>query len=615
MEAMETMLSACPERAIDGQHIWIDSKIGLGHQHFWITPEEQGERQPLVDQATGCAITADVRLDNREELSAQLGLASREAQRMSDAELILQAYLRWGDECVERLLGDFAFAIWDGQRGCLFCARDPLGARSIAYYEDQEVAIVATDIEAILAHPSVTPKINETKIADFLAGVYHYPDESCYVGVRYCLAGQCLSFSAAGSRSWKYWELKPDQPIRYRYDHEYVEHFEALLADAVRCHMRAVGPVGISLSGGLDSPTLAAIATELLPASPARQEHLHSFSYVFDELVDCDEREYIQPVVACLGLDSTCVVSDDKWTLKDLPDWPVDRATVFSDSFLWLLEGVMAAAEHKGCHVLLAGHYGDSLFTGSRFWAVDLLRDKRYAELVATLAAHRTGISWRSHILDAGLRHALPLPVRNAYRRLRPHLHLQYHDVLNPDFAARTAIGDRSRDPERYLRGRLGTRTWSRLRSLTINLTTDRLVEIQKYYNRHGLELSNPYLDRRLAEFVLNVPAYLLGGPGRNRWLLRRVARRRLPPTVASRKSKTSFESLHRKGMRMEDERIQQLVQDALVVEFGYVRAEWIESQYSHEEGWRDFTTSNEAWLCICLELWLRKVSAVGVAL
>ena len=301
---------------------------------------------------------ADVRLDNREELAAQLGIHMGEAHRLSDAQLIMRAYVRWGTACVGQLLGEYTFAIWDRQAAHLFCARDPLGVRSIAYYEDSQVVVVATDVEATLEHPSVTAEINETAVADFLACIYHFPDETYYKSILRCPAGHCLLFSLTGSRTWQHWQLSTELPISYRRDQEFVEHFDALLVEAVRCRLRTSGPVGISLSGGLDSPSLAAIAAELLPASNAQQERLLSFSYVFDELTECDEREYIIPVVEKLGLDANYVVSDNQWTLKDLSSWPVDRAMVAADPSRVAARRDHGGGASTGMHVAAGGPLG-----------------------------------------------------------------------------------------------------------------------------------------------------------------------------------------------------------------------------------------------------------------
>lgn len=178
----------------------------------------------------------------------------------------------------------------------------------------------------------------------------------------------------------RYWDIDPQTRIRYRDDREYTDHFLDLLTDATCCRIRSIGPVGLSLSGGLDSTLLAALATGLLPESNLPQRRLKTFSYVFDELKSCDERAYIQPVVDHLGLAAASTPCDDKWALKDLARWPMERDTIWNDAYSWLVVAVAEAARSAGCRVLLSGQYGEVLFLGGHYWAAELIRAGRWRE-------------------------------------------------------------------------------------------------------------------------------------------------------------------------------------------------------------------------------------------
>ena len=130
---IQAIAASLERRGPDGTHCWNGGPIALGHTLLATTPEALTEVLPLTDPQTGCTITADVRLDNREELIASLGMAS-ETRTIGDGELILRAYLHWGEACPEQLLGDFAFAIWDPRSNQLFCARDHMGMRPLIYH-------------------------------------------------------------------------------------------------------------------------------------------------------------------------------------------------------------------------------------------------------------------------------------------------------------------------------------------------------------------------------------------------------------------------------------------------------------------------------------------------
>ena len=299
---------------------------------------------------------ADARIDNREELIRALA-GEGLPPNPTDADLILAAYRRWREACPERLLGDFVFAVWDAADQKLFLARDALGGRSLATTSTAGDACSPPRWARFSTFPG-SARINEDKVADHLASLAR-TDETLFESIHYCPPAHAVVVSAAGVRKRRYWDVDPAARIRYRDDREYAEHFLELLTSATRCRMRSVGPVGLSLSGGLDSTCWRRWRRSCCRRTGLAQERLKSFSYVFDELKSCDEREYIQPVVDRLGLDATYLPGDDKWTLKDLASWPVERDYIWSDPYVLLPAAVAAAARDAGCRVLLNGHFGD----------------------------------------------------------------------------------------------------------------------------------------------------------------------------------------------------------------------------------------------------------------
>jgi asparagine synthase (glutamine-hydrolysing) len=165
---LQSMTAMLERRGPGGTGHWHEGPVGLGHTLLATTPESLFEHQPFRHSATGCVITADVRLDNRAELLAALNLSSR-AAATGDAELILLAYLEWSDRCLDRLLGDFAFAIWDPRHKKLLCARDHFGMRPFYYHHaPREGFRFASDARAILVLPQVPYQVSQGRIADFL---------------------------------------------------------------------------------------------------------------------------------------------------------------------------------------------------------------------------------------------------------------------------------------------------------------------------------------------------------------------------------------------------------------------------------------------------------------
>lgn len=600
--SLRAMLAVRPERGPDGVDLWCKGPVALGRGHFWITAQEWGERQPLVDN--GLALVADARLDNRAELAQLLAIDPAGLPRISDGELILRAYDRWAERCVEHLLGDFVFALWDDRRQQMLVARDPLGVHLVAYTADHRHFLVASELGALLTHPAVAARVDDNRVASFLANTGAQPEDSFLQGLRYLAPAHALTVSADDLTVWRYWDIDPARTIRYRSDAEYAGHYLDLLNTAVADRLHTPGAIGVSMSGGLDSTAVAALAAQqLAAAAPARR--LHTYSYAFDELASCDEREYIRPVVERFDLDANYLICDDKWALKDLDQWPLSRDYVLADPFALLPATVMKAAGESGTRLLLTGYFGDVLFTGGHYWALDLLRAGRLGRLTRTTLANRRTIRWGESFGEYGLRRLIPTGASRAYRRLRPRSPARTLPGISP------ALLDRTDLAERYALDQPPSSdwppgAWQRYKSIfhTVNSQGPGVVRYQ--YNQNGLEIAIPYYDRRLVEFVMAVPAYILGGPDADRLLHREAMRGILPETVRLRRTPTSFAPLMLVGLQDKEwATIQSLLRKPLIVERGYIDRSWLAERLQH--GFDLSPESGLLWRSLSLELWLRR--------
>lgn len=600
---LRRMTAAAAYRGPDGVRHWVDANAALAHQAFHVTPESVRERQPLASGDGRFAFVADARIDNRDELIRALGDEGPTAQS-TDADLILAAWRRWGEACAERLLGDFVFAVWDRAEQQLVLARDALGGRSLCYFHDGRRCLFASEVNQILEVPGVAPRISEDKIADYLACLNHDDEGTLFESIRYCPPAHVVTLSTAGARKRRYWDVDPGRRIRYRDDREYAEHFLELVTAATRCRMRSIGPVGISLSGGLDSTLLAAVATRVLPEAALPQPRLKSFSYVFDELASCDEREYIRPVVDHLGLDATFVRGDDQWPLKGFPRWPVARDALWADPYALLPAAVAVAARDAGCRVLLDGHFGDVLFLGGCYWAADLLHDGRWRELGRALREHGRQIRWRSDLVDHGLRQLAPVRFKRLLRRLKPRASPGRGRCLHPALAQRIRVRARAADDSRAWRfGAPGQ--WVRLTALTDSSWAEGTGESRRYYNGQRMEVESPYCDRRMVEFVMALPADQLGRPWRSRWVQRNAMANLLPAAIGERTAKTDFDALMRRGLfEREIAAVRRILSDARCVRWNFVRRDWLDRALAEPA----FAAANSyrLWVIISLELWLR---------
>ena len=260
------VLTLLERRGPDGTRHWKEGGVALGHTLLATTPEALVEKLPLTDLTSGCTITADVRLDNRETLMAELGL-TREARTIGDGELILRAYLKWAEDCPKQLLGDFAFAIWDPRAQKLFCARDHMGMRQFNYcHVPGELFTFATEDTALLAVDRVPKTLNEDRIADLIVDLECVNTTSTFFAhVHRLPAAHTLVVEASRYIIRRYWTLRPPTPLRLASDDLYAAAFLKIFTEAVRCRLRSAGGVGAMLSGGLDSSSIVPWLPGFLP--------------------------------------------------------------------------------------------------------------------------------------------------------------------------------------------------------------------------------------------------------------------------------------------------------------------------------------------------------------
>jgi asparagine synthase (glutamine-hydrolysing) len=282
-------------RGPDKQEVHILGNVGFGHTMLRTGPDSLGERQPCtLDGHTW--IAAHCRVDAREDLIGKLAAhGRRELSGATDPELILHAYAVWGTDCVDHLLGDFAFAIWDARERRFFCGRDHLGIKLFYYARVGNCLIFSNTLNSLRLHPAVSDRLNDRTIGDFLLfGLNQDQTTTSFQDIQRLPPGHTLVLSDSGLRTGKYWTLPIEQPLRYRRSEDYVEHFLDLLRTVVKDRVRT-DKVAVLMSGGLDSSGLAAIAKE----SGAQ---VYAATAVFDRLIPDRERHYAGAVAAHLGI-------------------------------------------------------------------------------------------------------------------------------------------------------------------------------------------------------------------------------------------------------------------------------------------------------------------------
>jgi asparagine synthase (glutamine-hydrolysing) len=296
---LQSLVDFLAYRGPDAQESWVGTSIGLGHTLLRTTRESFADRQPAGLEGRYW-ITADARLDGRGELLTKLGLSDR-GPSLPDSALILRAYAKWGPECVGHLRGDFSFAIWDAPAKQLFCARDQFGIKPFYYASSGSVMIFSNTLDCIRRHPAVSGRLNDLAIADFLLfDMIREPAATSFADIQRLLPGHTLVCGQGGISVRRYWVLPVSAPIHHKRPRECVEQFQELLDQAVADRVRT-NNVGVLMSGGLDSPTVAASAQRIL-ARDGSAAGLCAYTEVFDSLIPDEERRYAGLVAEALKI-------------------------------------------------------------------------------------------------------------------------------------------------------------------------------------------------------------------------------------------------------------------------------------------------------------------------
>jgi asparagine synthase (glutamine-hydrolysing) len=539
-EQVTSMSARLAHRGRDGAGAWSDGPIALAHRLLHTTAESLTERQPLVSQDGSVVLVADARIDNRDELRAALGVAAAEAATWSDAAWILPAYERWGEGAPEHLLGDFAFALWDARRRVLVCARDQVGVKPFYYYHSPgRLFAFASEIKGLLALAHVPCRLNEVRVADYLASLLEDQEVTFYDGILRLPAAHRLIAGHAGLRIERYWSLDPARTLHLGSDADYAAAFRETFTDAVRCRLRSALPLGAMLSGGLDSSSVVCVARQLQHGAAP----LHTFSVRFSEPA-CDERAYIDALLAGGGLEPHDIDGASLNPLAELDRLLAAHDEPFYAPNLFLHEAIYRAAARTGTRVLLDGLDGDSTVSHGLGSLHELARTGRWLRLAREVrafglrAGKRPRDVWRSQILVP----FAPAAVRRAWARLRGKRSPGgIPALLHPDFARRIGLARRLAAASAHWPIPWRSERAEHHARLTTGVIPFALEIADASSATHGLEPRYPFFDRRLMELCLAFPSDQKLRDGWSRLVLRNAMEGILPPIVQWRGGKGSL--------------------------------------------------------------------------
>jgi asparagine synthase (glutamine-hydrolysing) len=536
IETVERMAAELDHRGPDGEGSFHGEGVAFGFRRLAIIDLSDAGRQPFASEDGHLQLVHNGEVYNYRELRAELEAKGHRFRSATDTEVILAAYREWGDACVERFNGMWAFALWDGKRRRLFCSRDRFGVKPFYYRFADGRFVFASELKAFRADPGASVEPNLRAVRDYVEqGYVDHTAESFFDGIVKLPPAHSLTFDENGVRLRRYWKLEPQDAPRG----DAAESVRALFLDAIRLRLRSDVPIGTCLSGGIDSSAIACavdylLRTEAENAKPVG-ERQRTFTAFFDER-GFDERPYARAVVERTKASPHWVSFTGDELVENLPSIVESQDEPFGSTSIVAQWYVMREARGAGLKVMLDGQGADEILAGYHgyfgpFFA-DLLLRGRVGRLRRELGAYRS--LHGAGVGETAVALARPF-VPERVRWLARARARGGGTLLHPRLRGLAPTAERNGAPYRD-RFR---------RQLHLILTARGLPELLRYEDRnsmaHSLEARVPFLDYRLVELLFSLEAGELIERGRTKAVLRRALGDLLPPLVRDRVDKIGF--------------------------------------------------------------------------
>jgi asparagine synthase (glutamine-hydrolysing) len=532
---LAAMRDVLHHRGPDDRGLWIDGTIGLGHRRLSIVDVEHGAQPMKFGQLV---LTYNGEIYNHAECRPSLAERGHRFETHCDTETILHLYAEYGRDCVEHLRGMFAFAIWDGRKRELFLARDRFGVKPLYYVHTQDGSLYfASEIKSLIEAGAVKPEINYNALPDQFANHGTSGDETLFAGVKRLASGHTLTWHDGRIDVREYWDLEFEPKHEARSDADYIDEWRDLFEESVRLRLMADVPLGMFLSGGIDSSAIAAMMSLTV------DDPIKTFSVAFNER-EANELEYARLVSKKFNTDHHEIVVTPEQFFETLPKlvWHEDEPLGFIASVPLYFVSKLAQQHVK---VVLTGEGADETLAGYGRYAkaLRLLKiGEGYESMtpgfvrdavrggVATLPGSmsrkldRTFLTRESDIENLFFDNFAVFP-RVMQRRLFAHETHERFENRNP-YSELNALLDRS-DAEDTLDKLLYADTKTYLHEL--------LMKQDQMSMAASIESRVPFLDHKLVEFTARMPREMKLRGGTTKWILREAMKGILPPEILER--------------------------------------------------------------------------------
>jgi asparagine synthase (glutamine-hydrolysing) len=613
-EHVEAMAQKLVHRGPDDAGYYLNPPVALGFRRLSIV-DLSGGHQPMSNEDGTVWIVFNGEIYNHASICPDLESRGHRYSTRSDTETILHLYEEYGDDCVHHLRGMFAFAIWDSLKRRLFCARDRLGIKPFYYAVTQGRFAFASEMKALFEVPGLNPQMNQSALPEFFALGYLSAGDSLFQGISKLLPGHRLSIELnhpdPRPRTEKYWDLDISSEETETTEVEYIERFRELFTESVRMRLMSDVPVGVFLSGGLDSSSIAAVMAGL------SKERIKTFSvgYAEDRF---SELPYARRLAKYIGAEHNEVVLGPDDFLNSLPRliWHEDEPMVWPSSVSLHFVSQLAGQQVK---VVLTGEGGDELLAGYMKYRATLF-NLRYASIYEKLVpALLRGMV--NGVLD---RPVLPSSIRRKLRHSFIYYENQFEKIYFDNFYSVFPKEMQSRlfTPE------LANRLWDigaystsmdyfksecqpdslLTRLLYLDIKTylvELLMKQDQMSMAASIESRVPFLDHKLVEFAMRIPPRLKVRYLSGKYLLRRAMEGRLPAEVLHR-SKMGFPTPVKPWLRYQlFGRVAKILTDGRLADRKIINAHFVRDLLeAHRTGRVDATDA--VWRLLNFELWNR---------
>ncbi len=536
--AVKAMTDLMAHRGPDGEGIWIspDHRVCFGHRRLAIIDVSDHGAQPMHSPDTTLTITYNGEIYNYRELQSELKALGVSFSTESDTEVLLAAYRQWGEACLQKLNGMFAFAIHDSVRKVIFCARDRFGEKPLLFVQKDGFVAFASEYKALLTLQGIGAEIDDERLMRFFVDTSSSLDQerdSVFRDIRQLRGGEKLliDLQTLSCHLESYWQAPQTGQSRTVSPDDAAQHFRALLEDSVKLRMRSDVPLGSCLSGGLDSSSITCIAR----AHAGRTNPYHVFTGRFPD-TEADEGAWARMVVDATGADQHETFPDGDGLIEDLDafiwmnELPVDSASQYAQ---WC---VFKLARENGVTVLLDGQGSDEILGGYEQYFANYIISRTQAGKLddSEKAAIETRYPMALSMQRNRWKTAMPFALRNGLA----HLLGRGSSVLfgmNGQWASSVAAKGEPADVQLPL-----------LEALQKDACNGFLATLLRYGDRnsmaHSREVRLPFCDHRILEFVMTLPVEHLMGDAETKHLLRTAMQGVVPEGVRTRWLKQGFQ-------------------------------------------------------------------------